>query len=68
MLEGLRKKGFQLTFGDQDSGVMPLWLNRGGGYYFSELAASIYTWQTLMKRIGWKTSAEVKPSQMVESS
>ena len=34
MLGGLRKRGFKLTFGDMDSGVAPLWLTRGGGYYF----------------------------------
>ena len=36
MLDGLRKRGFKLTFGEKESGVLTLWLGRGGGYYFGK--------------------------------
>ena len=34
ILEGLRKVGFKLTFGEDGAGLMPLLWNRLGGYYF----------------------------------
>lgn len=33
MLDGLRKQGFKLTFGEDNSGLLLLVLDRGGGYY-----------------------------------
>lgn len=32
--DGLRKRGFQLTFGEDDTGFQMMYLRRGGGYYF----------------------------------
>ncbi len=34
LLEGLEKRGFRLSFGDEGSGWQFLYQNRGGGYYF----------------------------------
>lgn len=34
MLEGLEKRGFRLSFGDDGTGWQFLYQNRGGGYYF----------------------------------
>ena len=33
ILEGLRKVGFKLTFGEDGAGLMPLHWKRLGGYY-----------------------------------
>lgn len=33
--DGLRKRGFQLTFGEDDTGFQMMYLRRGGGYYFN---------------------------------
>jgi hypothetical protein len=33
LLDGLRKRGFKTTLGDDDSGFLFTALNRGGGYY-----------------------------------
>ena len=33
--EGLRKRGFRLTFGEDDTGFQMMYLRRGGGYYFN---------------------------------
>ncbi|KAL4064288.1 hypothetical protein V8B97DRAFT_1319745 [Scleroderma yunnanense] len=41
ILDGLRKVGFKLTFGEDGSGLMPLIWNRLGGYYF-DVGASQY--------------------------
>lgn len=35
LLDGLRKRGFRLTFGDDDTGFQMMYLRRGGGYYFN---------------------------------
>lgn len=35
LLEGLREKGFRIEFGADDSGFQPMYLRRGGGYYFN---------------------------------
>ena len=44
LLEGLRRKGFKLDFGEDDTGWQFKYLTRGGGYYFnvgcSDLIAS----------------------------
>ncbi|MEO3474459.1 NAD(P)/FAD-dependent oxidoreductase [Roseomonas sp. CAU 1739] len=34
LLDGLEKRGFRLSFGDEGSGWQFLYQNRGGGYYF----------------------------------
>jgi putative flavoprotein involved in K+ transport len=34
LLEGLRKRGFRLYFGEEDSGWQVMYQSRGGGYYF----------------------------------
>lgn len=34
LLDGLAKRGFRLSFGDEGSGWQFLYQNRGGGYYF----------------------------------
>ncbi|KAG1751335.1 uncharacterized protein EDB91DRAFT_1297935 [Suillus paluster] len=33
ILDGLRKRGFKLTFGEDDSGLLSLVLSKAGGYY-----------------------------------
>ncbi|KAG1751338.1 uncharacterized protein EDB91DRAFT_601217 [Suillus paluster] len=33
LLDGLRKRGFKLTFGEDDSGFLLMAWNKGGGYY-----------------------------------
>jgi putative flavoprotein involved in K+ transport len=35
LLEGLEKRGFKLTFGEDDTGFQMMYLRRGGGYYFN---------------------------------
>jgi putative flavoprotein involved in K+ transport len=35
LLERLARKGFRLTFGDDDTGWQFMYLTRGGGYYFN---------------------------------
>ncbi len=35
LLEGLEKRGFRLTFGEDDTGFQMMYLRRGGGYYFN---------------------------------
>ena len=35
LLEGLVAKGFRIEFGPDDSGFQPMYLRRGGGYYFN---------------------------------
>ena len=34
ILDGLRKVGFKLTFGEDGSGLMALMWKKAGGYYF----------------------------------
>ncbi|CAH0137361.1 NAD(P)/FAD-dependent oxidoreductase [Roseomonas sp. CECT 9278] len=34
LLEGLRQRGFRLTFGQDDTGWQMMYAQRGGGYYF----------------------------------
>jgi cation diffusion facilitator CzcD-associated flavoprotein CzcO len=34
LLEGLERRGFRLSFGEDDSGWQIMYLRRGGGYYF----------------------------------
>ena len=34
LLEGLERRGFRLTFGDDDTGWQIMYQSRGGGYYF----------------------------------
>jgi putative flavoprotein involved in K+ transport len=33
--DGLRKRGFRLTFGEDETGFQMMYLRRGGGYYFN---------------------------------
>jgi putative flavoprotein involved in K+ transport len=35
LLAGLEKRGFRLTFGEDDTGFQMMYLRRGGGYYFN---------------------------------
>jgi putative flavoprotein involved in K+ transport len=35
LLSGLEKRGFRLTFGEDDTGFQMMYLRRGGGYYFN---------------------------------
>ncbi len=35
LLEGLKARGFRLTFGEDDTGFQMMYLRRGGGYYFN---------------------------------
>lgn len=35
LLKGLEKRGFKLTFGEDDTGFQMMYLRRGGGYYFN---------------------------------
>ncbi|WP_421997350.1 FAD-dependent oxidoreductase [Reyranella sp.] len=35
LLEGLKSRGFRLTFGEDDTGFQMMYLRRGGGYYFN---------------------------------
>ena len=35
LLKGLEARGFQLTFGEDDTGFQMMYLRRGGGYYFN---------------------------------
>ena len=35
LLKGLEKRGFRLTFGEDDTGFQMMYLRRGGGYYFN---------------------------------
>jgi putative flavoprotein involved in K+ transport len=35
LLQGLEKRGFRLTFGEDDTGFQMMYLRRGGGYYFN---------------------------------
>jgi len=35
LLDGLKKRGFKLTFGEDDTGFQMMYLRRGGGYYFN---------------------------------
>ena len=35
LLNGLEKRGFKLTFGEDDTGFQMMYLRRGGGYYFN---------------------------------
>jgi putative flavoprotein involved in K+ transport len=35
LLTGLEKRGFRLTFGEDDTGFQMMYLRRGGGYYFN---------------------------------
>jgi putative flavoprotein involved in K+ transport len=35
LLAGLEKRGFKLTFGEDDTGFQMMYLRRGGGYYFN---------------------------------
>lgn len=35
LLQGLEKRGFKLTFGEDDTGFQMMYLRRGGGYYFN---------------------------------
>jgi putative flavoprotein involved in K+ transport len=35
LLDGLTKRGFQLDFGEDDTGFQMKYLRRGGGYYFN---------------------------------
>jgi len=35
LLSGLQKRGFRLTFGEDDTGFQMMYLRRGGGYYFN---------------------------------
>jgi hypothetical protein len=62
LLEGLRKRGFKTTLGEDDSGFLLMAWNKGGGYY---LGWSIYI-------IDWSESAltgmhalDVGASQMI---
>ena len=60
--DGLRKAGFLLTFGEDDTGIGPMYLRRGSGYYIdvgaSELIAD--------GRIKLKTKVEIV--QLTETS
>ena len=35
LLEGLKSRGFKLSFGEDDTGFQMMYLRRGGGYYFN---------------------------------
>ena len=35
LLTGLEKRGFKLTYGEDDTGFQMMYLRRGGGYYFN---------------------------------
>jgi putative flavoprotein involved in K+ transport len=35
LLAGLEKRGFKLTYGEDDTGFQMMYLRRGGGYYFN---------------------------------
>lgn len=35
LLKGLEKRGFKLTYGEDDTGFQMMYLRRGGGYYFN---------------------------------
>ncbi|MBM3646483.1 MAG: NAD(P)/FAD-dependent oxidoreductase [Alphaproteobacteria bacterium] len=35
LLQGLEKRGFRLTYGEDDTGFQMMYLRRGGGYYFN---------------------------------
>ena len=35
LLKGLEKRGFKLTFGEDDTSFQMMYLRRGGGYYFN---------------------------------
>jgi cation diffusion facilitator CzcD-associated flavoprotein CzcO len=35
LLAGLEKRGFRLTYGEDDTGFQMMYLRRGGGYYFN---------------------------------
>lgn len=35
LLKGLESRGFQLTYGEDDTGFQMMYLRRGGGYYFN---------------------------------
>jgi putative flavoprotein involved in K+ transport len=35
LLTGLEKRGFRVTFGEDDTGFQMMYLRRGGGYYFN---------------------------------
>ncbi|KLO18206.1 hypothetical protein SCHPADRAFT_936467 [Schizopora paradoxa] len=41
LLEGLKAKGFRLTFGEDNSGFFPLFWKRGGGYYLDVGASQL---------------------------
>lgn len=36
LLDGLRRVGFKLTLGDDDSGALGLAFGKAGGYYFGK--------------------------------
>ena len=70
MLDGIRKRGFKLTFGEKESGVLPLWLDRGGGYYFGKSKKSITSsaMNLIDTHLSFQMWEQVKPSQMARSN
>jgi hypothetical protein len=42
LLDGLRRVGFKLTMGEDDTGFFQLALGKAGGYYFGKLFRTFY--------------------------
>jgi len=40
LLEGLKKRGFKTTLGEDDSGFLLMAWNKGGGYYLGQFIHS----------------------------
>jgi hypothetical protein len=42
LLDGLRRRGFKLTMGEDDSGFLQMAWQRGGGYYLGDLSIQVH--------------------------